>query len=390
MKYFLLIASLLILPFTLFASQDDLSKSKGTTQDVIVQLMPSPAQEDVSRYTKIEASFNVPLDAKHVKKFDVKLKCLSCKEKNDIKGTVGYVEAEKKVTFTPAESLTPGVYEVEFKSLKADKTHKDVKIKEIKYRFVVPTLVSLTLETNTTSLNLGEKAQLGVTATYDNNVVKDVTDKVEWIINPADTVQIGGNLLTALKDTDVTVQAKMETILSNTLDLEIYWEVDGHRLPPEPDPAVNNATLLGIDVNNNNVRDDVERWIYNRYKGDHPIMIPLKLQEARAFRYIIQDPSQARDRRKKGVDALNCADAFGAWANAFGRKPLFNKESEVVIKEVRERENIQFNTAQRARAYGEYNQNLSGGVYESEWPSEKWIENCDFNTTKYIEMSEKL
>lgn len=36
------------------------------------------------------------------------------------------------------------------------------------------------------------------------------------------------------------------------------WVVDGHVLPPEPDPVLNNATLLGIDVNNNGVRDDVQ------------------------------------------------------------------------------------------------------------------------------------
>jgi hypothetical protein len=46
--------------------------------------------------------------------------------------------------------------------------------------------------------------------------------------------------------------------------------IDGHVLPPEPDPKVNNATLLGIDSNNNGVRDDVERWIYSRYDTYYP------------------------------------------------------------------------------------------------------------------------
>lgn len=32
-------------------------------------------------------------------------------------------------------------------------------------------------------------------------------------------------------------------------------------LPPEPDEAENNATILGVDVNGNNIRDDVERKI---------------------------------------------------------------------------------------------------------------------------------
>ena len=77
----LLILALFVLPLTLFSANSDLSKSKGTDQDVIVQLIPSPGQEDVSRNAKIEAVFTVPLDLKHVKKHDVKLK-LSTAELN--------------------------------------------------------------------------------------------------------------------------------------------------------------------------------------------------------------------------------------------------------------------------------------------------------------------
>lgn len=37
--------------------------------------------------------------------------------------------------------------------------------------------------------------------------------------------------------------------------------INGIPVPPEPDPVANNATLAGIDVNGNGVRDDVERKI---------------------------------------------------------------------------------------------------------------------------------
>jgi hypothetical protein len=40
-----------------------------------------------------------------------------------------------------------------------------------------------------------------------------------------------------------------------------YEVINGITVPPEPSPALNNATLTGIDVNNNGVRDDVERII---------------------------------------------------------------------------------------------------------------------------------
>ncbi len=255
---------------------------------------------------------------------------------------------------------------------------------------VGPKFVSLTLESNATILNVGEKAALTVMGTYEDNSSKVLTSNIEWIVTPSNSVQIDDNILTALKDTQVTLQAKVGNTLSNTLNLTIIWEVNGHRLPPEPDSTLNNSTLLGIDTNDNGVRDDVERWIYDRYKDDHPIMIPLKMQAARAYQKIIVDPSKAKDTYYIVDEQMNCQDSFGSWANAFGRKPLFEKDSELDIKEMREMKDVIYNTTQRARAYGLYNQTLSGMVFRDEWPSQKWIDNCDFNMTKYIEMSEKV
>lgn len=456
MKCFLLIYSLLILPFTLFASNDDLSVSKGTTQDVIVQLMPSPAQENVSRYTKIEASFNIPLDAKHVKKFDVKLKCLSCKKKNNIKGTVGYSEADKKVTFTPAEILNPGVYEVEFKSLKADKAHKDIKIKEIRYRFVVvldttapvitlngesnvtlfkggtytelgataiddmdgnvnvtvsgsvdtstegiysirysatdrsgnnaevtrtvnimiPQLVSLTLESNATSLNLGEKASLTVTGTYEDNSSKELTSDIEWVMTPTDSVEMNGMMLTVLKDVNTTIQAKVESILSNSLNLELYWEVNGHTLPPEPDPTVNNSTLLGIDSNDNGVRDDVERWIYETYKDKHPIYIDIAMQAGRAYKKVLEIPERAKEIRREVNAPYFCGAYYQHDAKYLKEPILIHERIDAPVK------SKYFNTKARSDVYWQYDTLLSGGVYDIPWPSEQKAM-CDFNTSKY-------
>ncbi len=37
--------------------------------------------------------------------------------------------------------------------------------------------------------------------------------------------------------------------------------INGITVPPEPAPSVNNATLAGVDSNNNGIRDDVERVI---------------------------------------------------------------------------------------------------------------------------------
>ena len=42
--------------------------------------------------------------------------------------------------------------------------------------------------------------------------------------------------------------------------------LNDYTLPPKPDPKINNATLLGVDVNHNGVRDDVERWIVKTFE----------------------------------------------------------------------------------------------------------------------------
>jgi hypothetical protein len=57
--------------------------------------------------------------------------------------------------------------------------------------------------------------------------------------------------------------------------LNIYWEVNGHSLPPEPDSKVNNAALFGIDSNHNGVWDDVERWIIKIEKKTRKGFIPI-------------------------------------------------------------------------------------------------------------------
>ncbi len=61
-------------------------------------------------------------------------------------------------------------------------------------------------------------------------------------------------------------------------DASVKMEViNGIEVPPEPDPVKNNATLEGVDVNTNGVRDDVERIAAkdSQYKAeiDNPIIL---------------------------------------------------------------------------------------------------------------------
>ena len=442
-----------------FASSGDLGKSKGTDQDMIVQLTPVPAQEKVSRYTKIEAVFNIPLDSTAIKKHDIKLTHLSSKTNDHIAGEISYDADSKTLTFTPVKRLEPGLYEVEFKSLKADKAHKKTKIKEFKYRFmvvqdttapvitlngevnltlfqggtytelgasaidnmdgdvtvtvnssvdtstegtytirysatdrsgnkaeatrtvnvVIPQLVSLILESNATSLNLGEKAVLIVTGNYEDNSTKELSSNIEWVMTPTDSVEIKGTTLTVLKDVNTALQAKVGSILSNILNLELYWEVNGHRLPPEPDPTVNNSTLLGIDSNDNGVRDDVERWIYETYKDKHPIHIDIAMQAGRAYKQVLETPERAKEIHDEVSASLDC-ELYYRRCKA-GKELHFIDRNEKINSDYF-RKQIYFNTKDRLDTYWQYDTLLSGDSYTIPWCSER-KKFCDFNITKY-------
>jgi hypothetical protein len=257
------------------------------------------------------------------------------------------------------------------------------------------TLTSLKLESNTSSLNVGETAELTLIGTYSDNSSKTVTENIEYVTTPSNNIDINTTILTTKKDGNVTLQAKVGNTLSNTLKLNITWVVNGHVLPPEPDPIVNDSTLLGVDVNDNGVRDDVERWIYEEYdeyipchyepyeetlpNGNtvtfgrkvcednpvpyHPAVRAVAMQGARAAQIIIQEPEKARETTVIMDDALFCSFALRDFKDNlnyyFYKSTPINKSFEAVY----------FNTLQRARAYAKYNFNLSGGAYES--PSHK-------------------
>jgi len=196
------------------------------------------------------------------------------------------------------------------------------------------TLTDLSLESNVTTLNVGEKAELTVVGTYSDGSTSELDENVEYIITPTDSVELNGTVLTAKKDSNVTVQAKVNGVLSNTLNLTIAWVVNGHVLPPEPDPIVNDSTLLGIDVNDNGVRDDVERYIYERFGQDleYPkTKTALAMQDAWATQKILETPTI--ESKKYLDDAIDCQYYW------------FDTKNKILIEQIKELANKDFDKA---------------------------------------------
>ncbi len=154
--------------------------------------------------------------------------------------------------------------------------------------------------------------------------------------------------------------------------------INGHILPPEPDSKINNATLLGIDSNNNGVRDDVEIWIFHTYKES--IVQAVAMQNARAFQIILVDPSKARETTKYMENQGDCEEYYKYYATEHNKELHVSKNKDLY----EDSRPIILNTRERSRAYYEYNQALSGGVYPLH--SIETLKNkCDFNATKVLE-----
>ena len=234
------------------------------------------------------------------------------------------------------------------------------------------TLVSLKLIVDKTSLNKDENATVKVMATYSDNSTKEVTDKVEWVVTPSDAVKMTNTILITLQDKAVTVKAKLNTVTSEAVSLNITWTVNGHVLPPEPDPMLNDATLLGVDSNNDGVRDDIERKVYATYPK--AIQRAVMMQAFRAEQKMLADPDMvvnARKWAKEDIKAIDCQGYLEEYKNI----------SEMRITDFVE--NNQYNTKERVKKYLEYDQALSGGVYTI---NDGILQDCKFDVDKILEL----
>ena len=75
--------------------------------------------------------------------------------------------------------------------------------------------------------------------------------------------------------------ATMPHVDDSLLHTKTPMRINGHLLPPMPDKTLNVKSVAGVDVNQNGVRDDVERWIYLGYKkAIESKMSPCSMSEA--------------------------------------------------------------------------------------------------------------
>ena len=134
----------------------------------------------------------------------------------------------------------------------------------------------------------------------------------------------------ALFDEEKTATA-VATIHAQKITLA---DVEGASLPPIPDPAENDATVEGIDVNNNGIRDDVELAIFELYPDD-------KKARAAALQYAMTEQMY--------LTHVTNTETWKAVAEEVGRAQICTIEAEISWEEFERVADLVVNTELRKR-----------------------------------------
>jgi len=207
-----------------------------------------------------------------------------------------------------------------------------------------------------------------LTGHYDTGAEKNITTQVQWSVSDSQIVTVDANnaTLKALKEGTTSVTAKMESIETN-MTIVVYKEINGHRLPPEPDSQVNNSTLLGIDLNDNGVRDDVERYIIIE-EAKNPnfpkTQTAISLQYVWAWQKMIESPTI--ERRAYLEKASACQEYFiDKHTKGMGFQDYLKWQEEYASRLGVELEDKIFNTKERIIQRFKFNEACSGHIFNS-------------------------
>jgi len=150
-------------------------------------------------------------------------------------------------------------------------------------------------------------------------------------------------------------------------------DVMGENLPPLPNPQENDATVEGVDANNNGIRDDVELAIFEKYP-DSPRVRAGQLQYALALQMeltqvfnsetlvaTVQEENRSFFCISDGVPShlptFDDLEKFSNWLNIKENKERFNSEnkriSSVVNGYIEEVKELSINTEERKKRYEE-------------------------------------
>lgn len=241
-----------------------------------------------------------------------------------------------------------------------------------------PSPTSLTLHVNTTSLKEDTNTTFTLIATDTNDTNKTIQNNIKWKIKNKSLLHVKNNTILAKQEGTTTIQAIYKNKTSNKITINIYKEINGYILPPEPDKKLNNKTILGIDVNNNGIRDDVERFIIieQAKNPNYPkTNTAISLQYAWAWQKMLENPTL--ESRKYLEDASDCKWFFyDVHTKGLGFRDYLawtKKNSSILGAKL---EDKLFNTRERIEQRFKFNKASRGHIFDGRKES---IENCKTN-----------
>ena len=362
---------------------------QGLQQKHLVSI--SPSSTEVTAKSNFVLTFDMPILQTSVKKHTVVLKQ---KKPQKQKISTQFTVSDNTFTVSPKSPLDKGIYILKIKPLKLTKKgentlqvktswqkfvawlcglfYKDIshcpmcqyfcttshviKTKPIKFRFEIKEeMVQVkTLESNVSVIELSEHNQttIRVMATYEDNTTEDVTQKATYTSSDS-SVDVDKGVISSNAEGSTIVSISYGG-KSTTLQVEVYEMIEGHILPHEPDNP--DATLLGVDENNNGVRDEVERWIYKDMPTYHHPEIErvVAMQEVKAYQMTLVDPMNKNNEVLHMMD--KSGDCWGYYVESRNIPFTHWEEFDDHLKD------IQFNTKERLKTYFDYNHNLGAHV----------------------------
>ena len=400
-KLYRIVVILLIGTSVLFAGD-------GISQPHLLNTIPSPDNDNVPPNTTLSFTFDSAIVENAIKPHTVTLKQKE-PNKHKIKGNISVIN-ENTLIFAPQQQLEKGVYQIKVKPLKLKKENtpsvepktkwqkfiawlcglmyddindcplcqyvcnvqNNIKTKPIHYQFEVKEDASkvTSISASQTLIELSEhnSTQLTITATYDDNKSEDVTQKATYRSSDSSVADVDKGLLSTFKEGSTTLKVSYGGKNIN-IQVEVYELIEGHLLPHEPDNP--DATLLGVDKNDNGVRDEVERWIYKEMPTYHHPEIErvVAMQQAKAYQLNLSDVNNTND---IAIDAVNRGIDCWAYYSHIKRLPLDSAVSKFGAK----LQDKVFNTKERLETYFQFNRNLGIRVFTD---TEDTVNSCDTN-----------
>ncbi|MEN8687786.1 MAG: hypothetical protein AB1Z50_09500, partial [Desulfuromonadales bacterium] len=134
----------------------------------------------------------------------------------------------------------------------------------------------------------------------------------------------------------------------------------------DPGPA-GDETIEGVDVNDNGIRDDIERWIGLNFRSSEKTRMALTQAYYPLQNFMLHARENDRDAVYNDMDALQRASECLHYINA--------EEAYLLMRELKSEV---LNTSDRTYAYLDSSRMLGGGSFPSA-PYSKWNQSCTFD-----------